>query len=381
MARSALPRRPGWTSISRPAPACTAAAVAYEADRAELRALRDKPPNRPATCGRGRRPRIERESGGYPATSASRAGRAGLPLGALPAWPSSLSLSASALVVAVVVPDADLGSPASRRCRRRTRRATRWHRPAGRGDAVRGRRRDIALVDPVGQHGQWLQSRSNGSATGRTRPPDCPAVNDTEPGRNAPVPDQHARSPTLAVFEDQAERRSPSTEPTSASQRLSVVALAPSPRHAATPPESAAATPPASATVSRRPTPTSTRAAAASPSRRRRRRLAKRPAREPSRDAHANAGPVALRRRPSPPLGDAAPVAHAVADDGRWRSPATSTSSASPRPFRRTATWFAFTARPSDGSGGPDIYVWQVGDAAAQRDHDGPRVVLRVVGC
>ena len=27
--------------------------------------------------------------------------------------------------------------------------------------------------------------------------------------------------------------------------------------------------------------------------------------------------------------------------------------------------WFAFTARPSDGSEGPDIYVWRVGDQLA----------------
>src|SRR4029079_3503406 len=26
--------------------------------------------------------------------------------------------------------------------------------------------------------------------------------------------------------------------------------------------------------------------------------------------------------------------------------------------------WFAFSARPSDGSAGPDIYVWRVGDQA-----------------
>jgi hypothetical protein len=34
--------------------------------------------------------------------------------------------------------------------------------------------------------------------------------------------------------------------------------------------------------------------------------------------------------------------------------------------------WFAFTARPSDGSAGPDIYVWRVGDPQARpltRDH------------
>ena len=28
--------------------------------------------------------------------------------------------------------------------------------------------------------------------------------------------------------------------------------------------------------------------------------------------------------------------------------------------------WFAFTARPADGSAGPDIYVWKVGDSAAR---------------
>ena len=30
--------------------------------------------------------------------------------------------------------------------------------------------------------------------------------------------------------------------------------------------------------------------------------------------------------------------------------------------------WFAFTARPSDGSDGPDIYVWRVGDQLAEVD-------------
>ena len=42
--------------------------------------------------------------------------------------------------------------------------------------------------------------------------------------------------------------------------------------------------------------------------------------------------------------------------------------------------WFAFTARPSDGSDGPDIYVWRVGDQLAQRGHERPRQRLRIVG-
>ena len=35
--------------------------------------------------------------------------------------------------------------------------------------------------------------------------------------------------------------------------------------------------------------------------------------------------------------------------------------------FSADGDWFAFTARPDDGSGGPDIYVWRVGDAQATR--------------
>ena len=34
--------------------------------------------------------------------------------------------------------------------------------------------------------------------------------------------------------------------------------------------------------------------------------------------------------------------------------------------FSPDGSWFAFTARPEDGTRGPDVYVWQVGDAAAR---------------
>lgn len=34
--------------------------------------------------------------------------------------------------------------------------------------------------------------------------------------------------------------------------------------------------------------------------------------------------------------------------------------------FSSDGAWFAFTARPADGSGGPDVYVWHVGDEQAR---------------
>ncbi len=54
--------------------------------------------------------------------------------------------------------------------------------------------------------------------------------------------------------------------------------------------------------------------------------------------------------------------------------------------FTADGTWFAFTARPSDDSAGPDIYVWHVGDEKAHRlTSDGQSVFAswsgdRVVG-
>jgi hypothetical protein len=34
--------------------------------------------------------------------------------------------------------------------------------------------------------------------------------------------------------------------------------------------------------------------------------------------------------------------------------------------YSPSGTWFAFTARPTDGSAGPDIYVWKVGEPTAR---------------
>ncbi len=60
-------------------------------------------------------------------------------------------------------------------------------------------------------------------------------------------------------------------------------------------------------------------------------------------------------------------------------SRATSRSIESSAAFSPDGEWFAFTAQPSDGSGGPDVYVWRVGDAETQRLTERRHVVLRLV--
>ena len=87
----------------------------------------------------------------------------------------------------------------------------------------------------------------------------------------------------------------------------------------------------------------------------------------PTETAHAG------RRRPSPrpsprPSADSTPGRgrDARRPTARSRSPATwSSSAASPR-YNADGTRFAFTARPADGSAGPDVYVWDTADAVAR---------------
>ena len=44
--------------------------------------------------------------------------------------------------------------------------------------------------------------------------------------------------------------------------------------------------------------------------------------------------------------------------------------------YSTSGLWFAFTARPADGSAGPDIFVWKVGDQRANRVTSDHRSVL-----
>jgi anti-sigma factor RsiW len=57
----------------------------------------------------------------------------------------------------------------------------------------------------------------------------------------------------------------------------------------------------------------------------------------------------------TPPSGETREIAHDVALVGQTAA------------YSESGTWFAFTARPIDGSAGPDIYLWHVGADRAER--------------
>jgi hypothetical protein len=67
-----------------------------------------------------------------------------------------------------------------------------------------------------------------------------------------------------------------------------------------------------------------------------------------------SAAPPTILVTPSPTPGGAIKIAEDVVLVGQSAA------------YSPSGTWFAFTARPADGSRGPDIYVWRVGEATAR---------------
>jgi hypothetical protein len=111
--------------------------------------------------------------------------------------------------------------------------------------------------------------------------------------------------------------------------------------------------PSASATSSTRPSSTPTETPPASPT--------------PTPKASASGGPTA-----SPPGSElpstspTIPVTPSASPDGSIQIADNVVLVGQSAAYSPSGTWFAFTARPSDGTTGPDIYLWKVGDPAAR---------------
>ena len=83
----------------------------------------------------------------------------------------------------------------------------------------------------------------------------------------------------------------------------------------------------------------------------------------------ATATPTASPSEPvvSPSLPPASPTASPSAPGGALQIARDVIVVGESEAYSPDGTWFAFTARPADGSHGPDIYVWRSGDAEARR--------------
>jgi hypothetical protein len=323
-------------------PSCTAVANAYEDDRLALRAFRDQPPEPPRDLWARTSAGIEAAGGRRPARGSGRS----LPIGAL----SGVMVVAVVVGVSLLSGNLPIQQPAT---------------PAGTPDVAIGGGSSAApssepgSVEPtpfgvVAGDVAWVDAGPDGAMSYSTAGVDavcpakgtagCPTLDQTReslamqarprtiigsPSRGQAVAiarsDEAGDSVIVMMLPDASEpptsSATPSAEPPSATPGPSASVTA-SPGATAEPPSSASPVPSASASEA--------------------------PSVEPSDE------PSVVPSQ-SPEATTATRVAIATGIEVVGQSAA----------FSPDGTWFAFTARPGDGSGGPEVYVWRVGDDSA----------------
>jgi hypothetical protein len=331
---------------------CRAIAEAYDADRLALRSLRDIHPEPPRDLWARTAARIEREAGGR--GRSMRPARSLLPVGAL-----------SGIVVVVIV----LGATAL---------SGGWLLPApGAATASEGANVQPGATPMLVAAGSvgWLHTLGDGAY----------AYNLADLDKVCPIGDQ----PDCAALDDQASERlnldaapksvigSPTngqavvvSQDASGQQSIFVVSLPKARNASASPkptpkPTPTVASTPSGETASTAPSPSPTldtsASAATTPA-------SSAPTEEPSETAEPTqtaeptptvtpvpTPPELLTPSPEPTVALKVAIASGVSVVGESAA------------FSTDGDWFAFTARPADGSDGPDIYVWRVGDEKARR--------------
>ncbi|HEY7970112.1 MAG TPA: zf-HC2 domain-containing protein [Candidatus Limnocylindrales bacterium] len=345
---------------------CRSVAHAYETQRQELRAMRDPAPLPPRDLWARTAAAIEQEPR-FRDRRRSRPRRSFAPL------------LAAALVVAVVV-----GTLTSSRLLFDDGHAA---HPSGGGAVAAGSQPAgsafaFATPIPVNGHVQWISQSQDGSYTLRDAnvqevcPDKSSGCDATAPVENQPV--TFATEPQTVFGSSDGTRlivvnRSAPSDPGS----VAVVTLQPEPSAPAS--QAPTSTPAASATVAASGSPTPSGTPATSPS-------------TPPASAPPASAPPASQPPGSQPPASATPE---PSDTSASQPPsATPDSSATPAPsvtitpspqpggaveiaknvvlvgqsaaYSPSGDWFAFTARPADGSVGPDIYLWKVGEPAAR---------------
>ncbi|MBA2718498.1 MAG: zf-HC2 domain-containing protein [Chloroflexi bacterium] len=346
--------------------ACTVTATAYAAQRLELRALRDRTPEPPRDLWARTAAAIESEAR-FRETSRRRLGRRRSAL-------APFALLSSAVAVAVIV-----GTLTSSQRTGGDGTASPTPQVAVASDLGGSAPSVVPGATPlaVAQRVEWLSRESDGAYRFRVANVDevCPPEAVEPCDTAAPVEDRQValdrnlssvfgseHSDALIVFNN-PDVGDPGT--------VNVVPLdesvAPSPSPTTTPAASPAVVVSSAPSLAPSSTATSTATSTASPS-----STPRPPATSPP------ASPT-----PSAPIESASPTPTPTATATLEPSPSPSVA-VSPSPatgaveiardvvlvgqsasYSPDGAWFAFTARPADGSLGPDIYLWKVGDALA----------------
>jgi hypothetical protein len=347
--------------------ACAGAAAAYDADRLELRSLRDDPIEPPRDLWARTAAGIEREAahrgrGPRRAAGTATSGRSRFPIGALS------GIAVVAIVVgATALSGGWLDQPTVA--------------PTG-APVVAGASQDVAIVTvppaatpmvvAAGNVG-WVHSTDDGAFAYITSPVDnvCPV--DDQPGcaalaESAPKRLTLGSTPRSIIGSPSDDQAVVVGSDGSGSDQVFLLSLPANPATTEVIPASAAPTdtaePTESASASTTPAPSET--VTSEPSG---------PGETPSgstvppSDA-SSSSPETASPDPTPaatpeptPIPTASPMATATAIAIATGVKVVGQSAA----FSADGTWFAFTAEPADGSAGPDVYVWHMGDETAER--------------
>lgn len=337
-------------------PACSNVAAQYAADRLALRALRDAAPEPPRNLWARTAYAIEQESGGKgPATAPSARRGSRIPLGALS------GLAVIAVVIGVSTLSANLLVPQQASAPEETDQRSTTGGDFGSGGGV-------AQATPFAVGAgvvEWVDKTADGlaynnAAVDEVCPAEgtsnCPALRqadqqrvsfDSEPrtiisspndGQAVMIADDGSGGDQVILVDLPERTRSPDIQSATPDPTPTTPTV---PSTAPTATAALASTPPASGT------PPPTVAPSESPSE------------SPGTDTSAGS-PAPATAPPSPSLSPSPSVAIrlAIASDIELVGELAA--------FSADGSWFAFTARPGDGSRGPDVYVWRVGDESAR---------------
>ena len=337
--------------------ACTAIATAYEADRLGLRALRDEAPEPPRDLWARTSAAIERESGAAGHGLVSSGSRRRVPVGAL----SGLAVVAVVVAVSAVsgglfdgtdgttalvapgtpVPEVTSGggeaSPAVIAGAAPTpfdvgAGDVRWFGTADDGELAYNAAR-VQKVCPMDSAASCATLHSVGEHLALTATPRTIIGSPTQEQAMV-VSDDGAGGQQITMLSLPAAATPEPTVPPSAGPLASPEATpAPTPSGAA-PSDPGTTAPPATPVATVEPSPSVS------------------PTNEPSAEPTATPTPTLT---PAPTVAASLAIASDIAVVGESAA------------FSADGDWFAFTARPTDGSAGPDVYVWHVGDEMARR--------------
>jgi hypothetical protein len=334
--------------------ACTAVARSYEADRAALRGLRAYEPEAPRDLWARTSAAIERESGrraGAQHSGTSQAPTA--PRRRLPALGVLSGVTVIAVVIgATALSGAFLNGPSTGLDANPSGSAVAVTPPTPGPTPIVVAAGDVGWVDTANDGNYAVNRTTVDEVCAHDQQPDC-----------APVKDDDSKPVTINV-KPKSINQSPTrdqavvvgTNPAGGGDSVLVIALptkepsaspSPSPTPVATATAGPSSTPTATATVSTTVKPPASAPPASEP-----------PTSQPPTEPPASEAPATATPSPTPratPLPSSVAIASGVKVVGQSAA------------YSPSGMWFAFTARPSDGSAGPDIYVWHLGEEKAKQ--------------